>query len=138
MFSVLRLLVRAEHNFDLPGLIHSANKNQSKEDVDFVRDLVDEYIGNQRTIIFAVVSAKNDYANQIILKKARDFNQNGSRTLGLIAKPDFLDAGSENELSWIELGYHFFELGLHILKPDRKSIRIGLFKNETDLKICSS
>lgn len=82
----------------MPGLIHSANKNQNKEDVSSVQSLVDEYIRNQRTIIFVVVSAKNDYANQIILK-ARDFSQNRSRTLGLITKPDFLDAGSENELS---------------------------------------
>ncbi|OCL14543.1 hypothetical protein AOQ84DRAFT_428835 [Glonium stellatum] len=104
---------------DLPGLIHSANKNQSKKDVDFVRSLVHEYIGNQRTIILAVVSAKNDYANQIILKKARDFDQNGSRTLGLITKSDFLDADSENELSWIEPAQNkdiYFELGWHILK----------------------
>ena len=81
----------------MPGLIHSANKNKNKEDVSSVQSLVDEYIRNQRMIIFVVVSA-NDYANQIILK-ARDFSQNRSRTLGLITKPDFLDAGSENELS---------------------------------------
>ncbi|KAF2091553.1 hypothetical protein K490DRAFT_70374 [Saccharata proteae CBS 121410] len=104
---------------DMPGLIHAENKSQSKEDVELIRNLVDDYIANQRTIILAVVSAKNDYANQIILKKAREFDAKGSRTLGIITKPDFLDADSENENSWIELAKNrdiYFELGWHILK----------------------
>ncbi|KAK4964069.1 hypothetical protein LTR66_012493 [Elasticomyces elasticus] len=104
---------------DLPGLIHSENKQQSKDDVEIVRSLVEDYIGNQRTIILAVVSAKNDYANQIILKKARDVDDKGRRTLGIITKPDFLKAGSENERSWVELAQNKdieFELGWHMLK----------------------
>ncbi|KAF1981971.1 hypothetical protein K402DRAFT_215863 [Aulographum hederae CBS 113979] len=104
---------------DLPGLIHSENKSQSKEDVELIRSLVGEYIENKRTIILAVVSAKNDYANQIILKSARDVDEKGNRTLGIITKPDFLEPASENELSWIELAQNkdiFFELGWHMLK----------------------
>ncbi|KAF2860766.1 hypothetical protein K470DRAFT_276666 [Piedraia hortae CBS 480.64] len=104
---------------DLPGLIHSENKMQSKEDVDLIRGLVDDYIKEQRTIIMAVVSAKNDYANQIILQKCREVDPKGRRTIGIITKPDFLEAGSENELSWIELASNkdiFFELGWHMLK----------------------
>lgn len=48
---------------DLPGLIHSENKTQSSDDVQLVSDLVEGYISNPRTIILAIVSAKNDYAN---------------------------------------------------------------------------
>ena len=113
---------------DLPGLIHSENKSQSKEDVELIRNLVDvsaesycsilandrlvwsdanttcqDYIKEKRTIVMAVVSAKNDYANQIILKKCRDVDPKGHRTLGIITKPDFLDPGSENETLWLEL-----------------------------------
>ncbi|KAF2771354.1 hypothetical protein EJ03DRAFT_342384 [Teratosphaeria nubilosa] len=104
---------------DLPGLIHSENKMQTKEDVELIRTLVDEYISNKRTIVMAMVSAKNDYANQIILKKCRDFDPKGQRTIGIITKPDFLEPGSENEQSWIELTENkdiFFELGWHMLK----------------------
>jgi GTPase SAR1 family protein len=104
---------------DLPGLIHSENKMQSKEDVELIKALVDEYISNKRTIIMAVVSAKNDYANQIILKKCRDVDPKGQRTIGIITKPDFLEPGSDNEQSWIDLAENkdiFFELGWHILK----------------------
>lgn len=43
---------------DLPGLIHSETKLQSKEDVRLVSELVQRYIENPRTIILAVVSAK--------------------------------------------------------------------------------
>lgn len=104
---------------DLPGLIHSENKIQSKEDVELIKGLVDDYLKEKRTIVMAVVSAKNDYANQIILKKCRDVDPKGHRMLGIIAKPDFLEAGSENEASWMELAKNkdiFLELGWHMLK----------------------
>ncbi|KAF2158747.1 hypothetical protein M409DRAFT_61405 [Zasmidium cellare ATCC 36951] len=112
---------------DLPGLIHAENKMQSKEDVELIRSLVDDYIKEKRTIIMAVVSAKNDYANQIILKKCRDFDPQGHRTLGIITKPDFLEPDSDNEKSWIELANNqdiFFQLGWHILKnrSDREAL----------------
>ncbi|KAK1043646.1 hypothetical protein LTR74_018407 [Friedmanniomyces endolithicus] len=92
---------------------------QSKEDVDLIRGLVDDYIKEKRTIIMAVVAAKNDYANQIILKKCRDNDPKGKRTIGIITKPDFLEPDSVNEASWIEPAENkdiFFELGWHILK----------------------
>ncbi|KAK0336102.1 hypothetical protein LTR02_004521 [Friedmanniomyces endolithicus] len=63
---------------DLLGLIHSENKMQSKEDVALIQGLVDDYIREKRTIIMAVVSPKNDYANQIILKKCRDIDPKGN------------------------------------------------------------
>jgi hypothetical protein len=100
-------------------LIHSANKSQSEADVKLIKILVQEYIANERTIILAVISAKNDYANQVILERCRAVDPKGSRTLGIITKPDFLRAGSENERSWLELAQNkdvFFELGWHMLK----------------------
>ena len=104
---------------DLPGLIHSENKMQSKEDVELIHGLVDDYIKEKRTIIMAVEPAKNDYANQIILKKCRDVDPMGHRTLGIITKADFLEPDSDNETSWLELAENtdiFFQLGWHMLK----------------------
>lgn len=104
---------------DLPGLIHASNKSQSEEDVDLIKSLVKDYISKQRTIMLAVVSAKNDYANQIILKMCREFDTKGARTLGIITKPDFLRPDSENESTWLDLARNkdiFFELGWHLLK----------------------
>jgi len=104
---------------DLPGLIHSANKSQSDEDIETVKSLVEKYIKEERTIILAVISAKNDFANQIILKKCRKFDPRGSRTLGLITKPDHLRPGSEYEAAWLDLAQNhdvYLELGWHVVK----------------------
>ncbi|KAF3919407.1 Dynamin [Orbilia brochopaga] len=106
---------------DLPGLIHAKNKSQSREDVKLIRTLVKEYISNKRTIMLAIISAKNDYANQIILDYCRDddVDPRGERTLGVITKPDFLRPGSENEKSWIDLACNKdinLDLGWHMVK----------------------
>lgn len=104
---------------DLPGLIHSENKQQSARDVQLVSSLVRSYMANTRSIILAVVSAKNDYANQIVTKLARDVDPKGLRTLGIITKPDTLHAGSESEKAFLNLARNedvSFRLGWHVLK----------------------
>ncbi|OJD16084.1 hypothetical protein AJ78_03717 [Emergomyces pasteurianus Ep9510] len=104
---------------DLPGLIHSENKIQKAADVDLVQRLVRSYMSNPRSIILAVVSAKNDYANQVVLKLARDVDPNGIRTLGVITKPDTLPVGSESEGAFVALARNedvYFRLGWHVLK----------------------
>jgi hypothetical protein len=104
---------------DLPGLIHAENKLQTAADVNLVQQMVRLYMANTRSIILAVVSAKNDYANQIVLKLARDVDRKGHRTLGVITKPDMLPAGSESELSFTNLARNQdieFRLGWHVLR----------------------
>jgi Dynamin central region/Dynamin family len=104
---------------DLPGLIHSDNKQQSEEDVHLISNLVQSYMSNPRSIVLAVVSAKNDFANQIILKRARLVDREGLRTLGLITKPDTLDRGSGLEAVYISLASNdniHFRLGWHVVK----------------------
>lgn len=74
---------------------------------------------NPRTIILAVVSAKNDFANQIILDHCRKIDEQGRRTLGIITKPDYLREGSDDEQSWIDLASNkniYLERGWHMLK----------------------
>ncbi|KAL7791887.1 P-loop containing nucleoside triphosphate hydrolase protein [Trichoderma ceciliae] len=104
---------------DLPGLIHSETKNQSASDVDLITNIVRSYMVKQRSIILAVISAKNDYANQIVLKLARDTDPGGMRTLGVITKPDTLVPGSNSERTYISLAKNMdveFRLGWHILR----------------------
>ena len=88
---------------DLPGLIHAENKIQTTADVNMVQQMVRSYMANRRSIILAVVSAKNDYPNQIVLKMARDVDKRGHRTLGIITKPDTLPASSESEMAFANL-----------------------------------
>jgi GTP-binding protein EngB required for normal cell division len=104
---------------DLPGLIYSETKQQSASNVELVQDVVQAYMKEPRSVILAVVSAKNDYANQIVLKLARAADRKGVRTLGVITKPDTLLAGSESEAMYVSLAKNQdveFRLGWHVLK----------------------
>ena len=104
---------------DLPGLIHSETKQQSATDVQLVQGVVQSYMTEPRSIILAVISAKNDFANQIVLRLARKTDPSGNRTLGVITKPDSLVVGSESEAQFASLAKNQevdFRLGWHILK----------------------
>jgi GTP-binding protein EngB required for normal cell division len=104
---------------DLPGLFQAGSRSQSDTDADTVQLLVREYMKNPRSIILAVVSAKNDFANQSITKFSRDIDPAGERTLGLITKPDTLYEGSESERFYFELAENKevkFRLGWHVLR----------------------
>lgn len=104
---------------DLPGLIHSENKMQTTADIEVVQSMVYDYMVNQRSIVLAVISAKNDYANQIVLKLARQVDSQGKRTMGLITKPDTLSVGSESEEAFVNLARNLdiaFRFGWHVLK----------------------
>lgn len=104
---------------DLPGLFQAGNKAQSDTDAQVVKSLVLSYMKKSRSIILAVVSAKNDFANQIVTKYARELDPEGHRTLGIITKPDTLHAGFDSERSFVELAENkdvHFRLGWHVLK----------------------
>ncbi|KAK4118379.1 hypothetical protein N657DRAFT_606320 [Parathielavia appendiculata] len=104
---------------DLPGLIHSETKNQTTSDVELVQDVVQSYMREPRCIILAVVSAKNDFANQIVLKLARTADPSGTRTLGVITKPDTLIPGGGSEALYVSLARNQeveFRHGWHVLK----------------------
>ncbi|KAI2617917.1 dynamin family protein [Hypomontagnella submonticulosa] len=104
---------------DMPGLIHSETKSQSAEDVKLVGEVVKDYMAQPRSVILAVVSAKNDFANQVVLSYAREVDGRGSRTMGVITKPDTLVSGSGSEALYISLAKNKevnFDLGWHVLK----------------------
>ncbi|KAF2498667.1 hypothetical protein BU16DRAFT_558721 [Lophium mytilinum] len=104
---------------DLPGLIQSVNDGQKARDVEFVHSLVKSYMEKPRSIILAVVSAKSERAAQRILRYTKEIDPRGTRTLGIITKPDTLDPGSENETSYIQLARNesiHLKLGWHVVK----------------------
>jgi hypothetical protein len=77
---------------------------------------------NPRTIILAVVSAKNDAANQIILSLFKKIDHKGSRTLGIITKPDCMSAGDEE--FWFDLAMNkevFLQRGWHMVRNRTES-----------------
>lgn len=74
---------------------------------------------NLGTIILAVVSAKNDHQNQIVLQRARQVDPDGRRTLGIITKPDTLSVGSQSELEYLALARNEkipFKLGWAVVR----------------------
>ncbi|KAH4065585.1 hypothetical protein HBI64_124770 [Parastagonospora nodorum] len=103
---------------DLPGLIHSATKASTDADKDLIFGLVEEYMENPRTIVLAVVSAKNDAANQIILNLIKKMDPTGSRTLGIITKPDYIQGAGDQQF-WFDLALNkevFLKRGWHMVK----------------------
>ena len=104
---------------DIPGLIQTDTKGVTKDDIQLVSQITDQYISRSRTICLAVVSASNDYSNQKILTKVRDVDPDGQRTIGIITKPDIPPAGSGSEAAFLELARNEdvkFSLGWHVLK----------------------
>ena len=104
---------------DLPGLFLAGNKNQSVHDAELVQSLVLSYMKQPRSIILAVVSAKSEFALQQVTQRVRELDPEGSRTLGLITKPDTLDVGSESERAYFELAQNqdvHLRLGWHVVK----------------------
>ncbi|KXJ85573.1 P-loop containing nucleoside triphosphate hydrolase protein [Microdochium bolleyi] len=104
---------------DLPGLFRTGNKEQSDSDAETVCAMVKAYMARPRSIILAVVSAKNEYVLQEVTSMARRADPEGLRTMGLITKPDTLDRGSESEDRWVRLAQNTevgLRLGWHVLR----------------------
>ncbi|KAI9641929.1 hypothetical protein NHQ30_009798 [Ciborinia camelliae] len=104
---------------DLPGLIASETEEATIADVEMVARITEHYIKQPRTICLPVISAKNDIGNQGILTRVKVHDKNGDRTLGIITKPDTLDAGSGSEESFIRLAKNEnvrFKLGWHVVR----------------------
>jgi hypothetical protein len=59
--------------------------------------MVVSYMEQRRSIILAVIAADNPFHNQTVTAFARNIDKLGTRTLGLITKPDKLDKGSASE-----------------------------------------
>lgn len=104
---------------DLPGLFRRGNKEQSDDDVEIVRSMVERYMARPRSIILTVVSAKYEYVLQEVTLMAKRADPKGLRTMGLITKPDTLDVGSESESYFVRLARNLeaeLRLGWHVLK----------------------
>lgn len=104
---------------DLPGLIHHPNKEQTEEDVRIPKELVQTYMSQSRSIVLAIITAKNDTSNQVVLKMAKAADPLGNRTMGIITKPDCLIKDSPNESNFFALASNketYFKLDWHVLR----------------------
>ena len=82
---------------DVPGIFRNTTEGMTvDEDIEVVRNMVNRYMNNPRSVILAVIPANVDIATQEILKMAKKCDPNGERTLGVLTKPDLVDRGAEN------------------------------------------
>ena len=106
---------------DLPGLVKIPSSEQTAADLQTMEALSDAYMKDPRTIILAVVSGSADFVQCIILEKAAAFDPKGTRTIGVLTKPDLTEAQGYTE-KYIGLvtrqdpntKYHF-KLGWYVL-----------------------
>ncbi|KAK0886917.1 hypothetical protein LTR02_017711 [Friedmanniomyces endolithicus] len=103
---------------DLPGLISTASEEQTEEDIQTVQRMVDSYIQKPRTIILAIVQASNDIANQRIIRKSKQYDRAGQRTVGVITKPDLINRGTESRVALLAKNQDTtkLQLGFYMLK----------------------
>ncbi|KAF7122572.1 hypothetical protein CNMCM5793_000597 [Aspergillus hiratsukae] len=83
---------------DLPGLFHNPTDDQTEEDRETIRKLIKSYLDDKRTIILAVMDARNNFANQEVFSMAQAADPAGARTVGIITKCDALEPGDEGRV----------------------------------------
>ncbi|RMZ66737.1 interferon-induced gtp-binding mx [Pyrenophora seminiperda CCB06] len=86
---------------DLPGLFETELGGGSG--AERVAELVTSYMRDEKSIILAVVVADNDPENQKVFRYLKDFDSTGTRTLGIITKPDKVERGGDNEKEMMRL-----------------------------------
>jgi len=112
---------------DLPGLISTASEEQTEEDVQTVHRMVNSYVEKPRTTILAVVQANNDIANQSIIRKSKQYDQAGVRTIGIITKPDLINVSAEVRIAALAKN------------QDTTKLKLGFFllKNPTPVELAN-
>ena len=84
---------------DVPGIFKNTKEGMTTvADVEIVRNIVNRYMKDPRSIILAVVPANVDIATQEILKMAGKSDIEGERTLVILTKPDLVDNRAETRI----------------------------------------
>jgi hypothetical protein len=100
---------------DVPGIFKNTTAGlTTKADIALVRNMVQGYMENPRSVMLTVVPANVDVATQEILEMAHDVDPEGHRTLGVLTKPDLVDQGAEprvvdmlaGRVQQLRLGWH--------------------------------
>ena len=96
---------------DLPGVTKVPVGNQPTNIEDITKSIAKTYIEDPLTIILCVISANSDISTSDGLKLAKEIDENGTRTLGVLTKLDIMDEGTNaqktllNKEIKLKLGY---------------------------------
>jgi hypothetical protein len=98
---------------DVPGIFKKTTFGVTTQaDMQMVQSMVEGYVSNPRSVILAVIPANVDTATQSILDMAEKHDPEGLRTLGVLTKPDLVDAGAEvRVMDLLDGKAHQLELG---------------------------
>ena len=104
---------------DLPGLVMVACTDQGQpEDIkDQIKDLIKHYIIQENTIIMGIMPARCDIEVDSALELIKQYDKNGSRTIGIMTKIDLMNENTDignylkNEISNdLKLNYGYFAI----------------------------
>ncbi|KAF0420290.1 P-loop containing nucleoside triphosphate hydrolase protein [Gigaspora margarita] len=116
---------------DLPGIIRHTEKIEDKKFIPLTEELVKEYIKNEKSIIIATISCKDEIDNQAVVTLAKEADPLGVRTLGVLTKPEMIEKGTHNIWLRIMRGEaHQLELGYYVVKNPTKVQRAENIKSE--------
>ena len=121
---------------DVPGLFHNPTEEQTAQDLQTIRDLIESYVQDRRTIIMAVLDSRNNLAAQEVFRIAKLADPDGSRTIGVMTKLDALQAGDEPAVLQIALNrVEKLKLGWYCVRNrTTKEIREGFTMAQRDQK----
>ncbi|PIL30975.1 transporter [Ganoderma sinense ZZ0214-1] len=85
---------------DLPGIVQNADD----EVIKLVEDLVNSYIAGEKSVILVTLPMSDDIENQKAARLAKLADPRGSRTIGVLTKPDALGEGAIKARNrWLEV-----------------------------------
>lgn len=127
---------------DVPGIFRRVTVGlTTPNDKSMIREMVESYMKNPRSIILAVIPANVDIATQEILDMAEEVDKKGQRTLGVLTKPDLVDRGAENNvLDLLQGKSHKLNLGWAMVRnPGQGELaNLSFDRNAAELKFFST
>ncbi|GAB1195025.1 hypothetical protein APSETT444_004278 [Aspergillus pseudonomiae] len=94
--------------YDLPGVISQAELDEERYLISLIENLVKEYISQQNCIVLLTLPMTDDATNSSAARIMRNVRGAHQRTLGVLTKPDRIQAG-ESYSQWVDIleGYKF-------------------------------
>lgn len=80
---------------DLPGITHVEPNHKEFDIHSATSAMVKKYAENENMITLVVIPANDDFSNSEALKIAQSFDHDGSRTIGVVTKCDFVSKNSD-------------------------------------------
>lgn len=80
---------------DLPGMTKVPVGDQPVDIEQQIKDMIAQFVSKDNCLILAVSPANSDLANSDALKIAKEFDPQGTRTIGVITKLDLMDEGTD-------------------------------------------